>query len=390
MRQRFAVLTILAAAVVGCGPMMNASYSNEPLDGYILPGGSYMGGMAFYVNRPANVAIFRVMPGVGTSLVYPMAGLGRMDGSVYAGLHSASASRASNVAHYLPVTRTALLGPQFYLMIASEEPLDLDQYGAFGDGLSSAMGVQFASNGYTAMSRLVELTVPDVAADNWITDYYVHWPEVLFDRQAPSVVRINCGPQSFYVRADQVGTALRQLCAQTEQAEVEQPTGPAEEEPTEQPEEEPARGSDDGEVIQPRPRRPIAEDRIAGRLRSEQLSSPERWLEMREALTSDPFDDMDRRRARFDRLVEREGRENLEGRSQRLSGSPARQAGRASTSRAVGEPAARESRGSGAPAPAARGAARGGDTRASAPSTPRDGGGSSGRSEATAQRHRAQ
>ena len=70
----------------------------------------------------------------GVSLLYPGYGSGSLTGRVFAGSHFAT-SRLTNRAQFTPMR--AMSGPTYYFLIASDRPLNVQQFGSFGDGLWS-------------------------------------------------------------------------------------------------------------------------------------------------------------------------------------------------------------------------------------------------------------
>src|SRR5690606_24208258 len=118
-------------------------------------------------------------------------------------------------------------GPQFFFMIASEEPLDLERFGPVGNGLQSVLGVQFAAmNAYSTMERLAMAAVPNVESGNWTTDYYVYWPNTLYSTPRDNTVLVTCGGYSVYVPIDRVLEVQRALCSFDSVNEQERPEVP--------------------------------------------------------------------------------------------------------------------------------------------------------------------
>lgn len=181
-----------------------------PLEAYITS--TAMGGPLFHVNRPAYVAMFYIAPGQGVSMLYPGFGSGSLTGRVFAGSHFAN-NRVNNAWQYVP-TRASMNGPRYYFLIASDRPLNVQQFGSFGDGLSSRLGTSFASfSAYSAMERIAELTLPVLADDGtWTTDMYVEWPNVLFSEPAARRVLVSCNGYAMYVAAGYVNVVRSMLC----------------------------------------------------------------------------------------------------------------------------------------------------------------------------------
>jgi len=377
MKRALAVLIL--AAVSGCASFASAmrAETNRPLDGYLLPAPEFGGGLAFFVNRPAYVAVFRIIPGVGTSLVYPTPGRGSMDGRVFAGLQRTDNGRLNNAYQFQPATSATAFGPQFFLMIASVEPLNIDQYGPYGNGLSRAMGVHFASNAYSSMDRLVELTVPNPGADGWVADYYVYWPNVLQDRPSRRLVAITCNEVTYYVPIELVSQAYQALCQ------------PREDQGSETPEEaggdESPQGGDDGpRVIEPRRRTPAEAEAVRDRIASRQLRDPQGYSEMRQAIERGDWNGLNRRLTAADRARSRGG-ESRGVASGFRGGEGTRGAARGTRARdEFGSPdRSRASRGRSPLAPSgggsiSGGARGGGGGGRAAPAAPARGGGSGG------------
>ena len=156
MRIRSAVAGCAAlAGLAACGPY--PSPAGGPSGGgygtvsaHLIPSGigSAIPGFNIDVSDDAYAAVFRVIPGAGTYLVYPRPGYGSMDGYVRSGLNwfEPRGLRFSDRSF-----ADFPLGPEFYLLIASEEPLRLDQFGPFGDNLQHVLGVGYRStSGYAA------------------------------------------------------------------------------------------------------------------------------------------------------------------------------------------------------------------------------------------------
>ncbi|MEX2572467.1 MAG: hypothetical protein WD737_14300 [Gemmatimonadota bacterium] len=266
---RLALACIAAVATLaGCASLPSAgSGPSRPLQAYLVPEAGSRAGLQFHVDRAAHVAIFRIVPGRGTSLVYPSPGYGSMDGRVFAGFRRVALDRSFNRDQFTPMLASAGYGPEYYFMIASERPLSAERFGAYGSGLRSAMGIHFATgSAYNAMERLVSLVVPDPMADGWATDFYVHWPETVRSRRTQQTVRIDCGGQTFFVPAYAAAMAYRQLCPTGEAPEDEMP-------------------SDSSSTVEAARRAPVAaaNDRIG----STQLSNPAEWDRVRRAAQGD-------------------------------------------------------------------------------------------------------
>lgn len=181
-----------------------------PLDARITT--TVNGRALFNVNRPAYVAVFYISPGQGVSMVYPGYGSGSLSGRVFAGTHFASA-RFANRAQFAP-ERAAMSGPRYYFLIASDRPLNVQQFGAFGDGLWSQLGTSFSSfSAYSTMEELAELTLPALVNDgSWTTDFFVVWPSVIFPEAGPRRVLVRCNGYVMYVDASYVARVQSMIC----------------------------------------------------------------------------------------------------------------------------------------------------------------------------------
>ena len=185
-----ALLILLAA----CAVPQSRSRTFEPyapLRAYITSVGT--GRPLFQVNRPAYVAMFYIAPGRGVSMLYPGFGSGSLSGRVFAGSHFAG-YRINN-GHAYVSTRGFFGGPSYYFLIASDRPLNVEQFGSFGDGLVSRLGSSFASfSAYSTMESLAELTLPSLQNDgSWTTDMYIAWPSVIYTEPGDQRVLVRCG-----------------------------------------------------------------------------------------------------------------------------------------------------------------------------------------------------
>jgi hypothetical protein len=266
MRALLAVACLALSA--GCASLggMPATDRSGPLRAYLLPHSDFRDGMSFHVSRPAHVAVFRIVPGYGTNLVYPRSGSLRSNRTLTSGFHSVmSGIGIANDRNYMRGVSYASAGPapEFYFMIASETPLRLDQFGSFGSRLESAMGVSFGYTGsFSAMERLVQLAVPNVSDESWTTDYYVHWPEQPGTRERQrTLVRIACNGAVYNVPVELADWATAELCSKPS---VE-PNEPADEAPRDA-------------IVEPRRRPPVE---VSDRISSVQLSDPEAWEQLR-------------------------------------------------------------------------------------------------------------
>ncbi len=217
-----ALLTTLAACALPAGSGTHGG-GYEPLRAFVS-GPELGGGLGFQLNRPAYVAIFEVMPGRGTSLVYPYPGSGRSSGYAFSGRAHLGSQRFAGRDIYLPTYGHGVLqGPTFYLLIASEQPMNLDRLGAYGMGLRSALGNHWAAySPYQTMERLAETVLPSMADDgSWTSDLYVHWPQALARDPDGRSVLLNCNGYQTYVRLEYVALAYRTFCMQQNEVPTE-------------------------------------------------------------------------------------------------------------------------------------------------------------------------
>jgi hypothetical protein len=264
------MLALVGAGLAGCvgagspaaGP--GVRWADSSLRASLLPEQGSTGRMSFHVSRPAYVAVFRIVPGQGTALVYPGPGGGFMDGRVFPGLHGFSATRAWVGAR--PVTRST--GPEFYFMVASERPLMTSNLGPYGSRLNSAMGFRFASHSaHATMEQLVTLVVPDLSSADWTTDFYVHWPQTLHASPRSGFVAVQCGGLVTYTHPQMARAVREQLCRVAGQDPAADPVTPV--------------PGDTAGVVEPRRRPPVD---VGERISSTQLSDPARWERMRTAV----------------------------------------------------------------------------------------------------------
>lgn len=194
---RLCTAAFLATAMAACvqpvpvGGVSPIEYDPEPLVARLSP----IGGLSFWVNRPAHVAIFEIAPGAGTSLLFPASSYeaGLIDG-IYRPLNSGvrGLGRWYYASDPLGTTRYQ---PRILFMIASTEPLNISPVHQAPGMVREMLGFQqFASmNAYQTMDRLIQSVVPPQYEEDWATDIYVIWPEAPLPhiRQA-NVTYIRC------------------------------------------------------------------------------------------------------------------------------------------------------------------------------------------------------
>jgi hypothetical protein len=138
------------------------------------------------VNRPAHVAIFHLQPGHSVSMVYPAIGYGTAQH-----FQAGRFSLFTRSREYFPSARRASYdvgrslvptGPSYFVLIASERPLDVGPFYLRGSTLWTDR-VSWSLNPYTATELLVDQIVADPHSSDWTVAYYVAWPEL--DRLHP-------------------------------------------------------------------------------------------------------------------------------------------------------------------------------------------------------------
>jgi hypothetical protein len=268
-----ALLATLAACATPQGAARGPGGAYQPLRAYIS--GPDFGGLGFQVNRPAHVALFEVVPGRGTSLVYPRAGMGAGSGELTMGRFNLGLNRIAGRELYHPAhTSMSLAQPRFYFLIASERPLNLNAFGTFGMGTMRALGTDFAAyNAFSTMERLAQLALPSGIADgDWASDVYMHWPQAVSSGPAPRHVLLTCNGYRVYVRLEYLALAHQSLC--TNQSDV----------PTAEPRD--TARTPAGEVI-PRRRAPPETDRASVSEQVRTSAQLEEGRSMRERRTLD-------------------------------------------------------------------------------------------------------
>lgn len=208
------------AAIAGCATVPGGGFGPAPdgastLGAYLIPGTQYNTGYAFDLNQDAYVAVFRISPRMGTTLLYPRPGMGRVDKLTHQGLTYVPGRLTRFASNYPRDVRASRVAePDFYILIASETPLDMSSVGPFGDGLRFALGAGGSQmiSPHRTMERLVSLVVDDPTQNNWATDFYVDWPEVVHSRPSPGLVQVRCGDMTAYVPIEFADRAIAQLC----------------------------------------------------------------------------------------------------------------------------------------------------------------------------------
>ena len=185
----------------------------QPLDARITT--TTVSGPLFRVNRPAYVAMFYIVPGSGVSMIYPGFGTGTLSGRTFAGSHFAN-MRLNNRDQYV-FTRGSYGQPRFYFLIASDRPLNVQQFGTFGELLPTRLSSFASFSPYSTMEDLAMMALPALVDDgSWTTDFYVEWPSVIHREAAPGRVLVACGSYAVYVPRGYVSTVRSMLCDRNE------------------------------------------------------------------------------------------------------------------------------------------------------------------------------
>lgn len=168
--------------------LYGATMYDEPLQAslWIDP---HTGSAAFDLNKPAHVALFTWQPGGFFSMVYPRIGYGTRQ-AFYAGrnhlwtstgmAHARSRLRSGGAGYGVWPASTRrgspMAGPTYYVLVASEEPLEVAPF--YNAGASFAHRAYWSSNLYTATELLASQIVPRAGSSDWTVAYQVVWPEV--------------------------------------------------------------------------------------------------------------------------------------------------------------------------------------------------------------------
>lgn len=191
------LIAATAACAGGGAPMLTTTPdAGTPLEARVLP--PYYGQVAMHLSKPAYVALFEVVPGAGASLLYPRAGTGFQQVSqswvplrfvpdrwLYAsdprGMGYGRASHVNRMYAGLdPWQAHSARGagaPRYFFLVASEEPLFVEQFQHDAAALRQYLGAaRFASGDpYDVMERLAYAILPFADKDSWVTDVLVDW-----------------------------------------------------------------------------------------------------------------------------------------------------------------------------------------------------------------------
>jgi hypothetical protein len=194
MRPLMAVLILALAACYSPRTVPADSYGlygatmyDEPLQAslWIDP---HTGSASFDLNKPAHVALFTWQPGGFFSMVYPRIGYGTRQAFyegrnhlwTSTGMSFARSRRAGGTGYGVWPASTRpggpMAGPTYYVLVASEEPLEVAPF--YNAGASFAHRAYWSSNLYTATELLASQIVPRAGSSDWTVAYQVVWPEV--------------------------------------------------------------------------------------------------------------------------------------------------------------------------------------------------------------------
>jgi hypothetical protein len=203
-RSLVAAALALTAACAGTTPVASTAGELEaPLAARLLS--PDYGVLRFSTSRPAYVAVFEVIPGRGSALIYPTAGWqdGRVDGYTQAHLAGYIPGRDYYSNTYL--TRFGQLEPRYLYMIASERPLRLERLQSSPSSLYRQLGYsRFIGSSFSQTAReIARAVVPQYDSEDWVTDYYMIVPDARTPIRSASVVAIRCADGSVrYVNPD--------------------------------------------------------------------------------------------------------------------------------------------------------------------------------------------
>ncbi len=221
------------------GPM------NAPLDARVWASSAGDNNISIRLNRPAYVAVFQIIPGYGTQLLYPRVGQAEY---LSAGSHaphvfgrgSGSWFRASSITSRWSTgfgSRTPAgmwTQPRHIYLVASEAPLDLGRVQSSAEGgyglLASFQFSAFSAN--NVMNSLLDVVLPASPGGDWVTDVYTVWPEppvTDFYMSQPRTTRaiwVTCDGQAVRVPAGVLVSSLANYLAMGCSLSTNQPGEP--------------------------------------------------------------------------------------------------------------------------------------------------------------------
>lgn len=192
-------LLALATGCMGPAPRLAATPgSSTPLQASIFP--PYYGQVPVAVNKPAYVALFEVVPGLGASMLYPKSGSGYtqvrdswipLDYSAQRWLYASNHMGGPAVGQWsgfdygygmgYGLSSRSVQGagvPRYLFLIASETPIATDRFQHNVGAVRQYLGNMLYSSyqPYNVMEQLAYAMAPHNATeDSWVTDVFVDW-----------------------------------------------------------------------------------------------------------------------------------------------------------------------------------------------------------------------
>jgi len=234
---RYTPLLLAALFLGGCATLPSPATGPDrsgPLEAWIVPhemGGIDGGQINFFVSRPAHVAIYQIgSMGGGAALVYPRHG--GTSSIRYAGFNAGylgaprSRAAAAQFAFFPTAGRMGGFGPTYYLLIASEHPLDVGRFAMSPLTLRReipsmpTLGVNHLANELVQLSFGGTMPPPG----EWTMDLYAHWPMM---RAPRTILAMDSGIRFVQCPGGQVLTVVvgePVLCPTVDDADVEDET----------------------------------------------------------------------------------------------------------------------------------------------------------------------
>ncbi|MGH7477272.1 MAG: hypothetical protein ACRELD_13445, partial [Longimicrobiales bacterium] len=186
-------------------------FGPEPLEARIWA--DQTGRISYWTNRAAYVAVFEVWPGRGVGMIHPAwAGQQQQHTSGFRWVNTYN--RSFRWAYHL-TTQISRIAPQprYLLVVASDRPLQVEQFVARPYALYSALGMAAFSayRTFDTMEQLAQLALDP--GSEWAVDYYTIWPSSVRDYRDYRIV--TCRGSSFFVPLD-LYYAIASQCIQSE------------------------------------------------------------------------------------------------------------------------------------------------------------------------------
>ncbi|MGH7482934.1 MAG: hypothetical protein ACRELV_12335 [Longimicrobiales bacterium] len=218
----------LAALTVGCyHPRQVSQLETSPL--YEAPPPlearvwqNFDGGIAFYTNRPAHVAVFEVVPERGVGLAYPSFG---GQSRLVSGVRYLSYGFDSYRWAYQTQSFASLSPrPYYYLLVASDAPLRIDDFVGSPFALRRALSHTryVAWRPFETMESLTQMVLPASRGAEYAVDVFTVWPQQMIPRNDSGYRLLNCNGRLIRVPAVMLLQVVR-ACA-TQQENVDVPT----------------------------------------------------------------------------------------------------------------------------------------------------------------------